>query len=104
MLKLGTILLSLMLLSACASSPYKQPDYIVNTIVPRAQPEDKSIAFPVCKNEITGDLLECERLWRQAYCLLVAQYDLFMRRATQDKHSVSVPVVCTEPFRPDTSG
>jgi len=72
----------------------KTPDYIVTTIIPRAQPEDKSVAYPVCENEKTGDLLDCERLWKQSFCLLVEQYDIFMRRATSDKHSVKTPPVC----------
>lgn len=60
----------------------------------RVQPEDKSVAYPVCENLTNGDLLDCESLWQQSYCLLVKQYSVFMSRATEDKHQVTTPVVC----------
>jgi len=83
-----------MVLSGCATTNTATPDFIVNTIIPKAQPEDKSVAYPVCENQKTGDLFDCEKLWRQSFCLLVKKYDVFMRRSTQDKHTVTTPPVC----------
>lgn len=94
MRKIGMTVFCLMLLSACGTINKQQPDYIVNTIIPRAQPEDKKVDYPVCKNEKTGDVFDCERLWKQKFCLLAKQYDIFMRRATKDKHQVEIPETC----------
>ena len=86
-----------MVLSGCsnlAATRTKTPDYIVTTVLPRAQAEDKSIAYPQCQYEITGDLIECLRDTKQAFCMLVAQYSLYMRRASRDKDDVIRPAIC----------
>jgi len=67
----------------------------VNNIYPKAQIEDRELpSKPVCANETVGDILECEQKLAAWGCIISNKFDIFMRRATNDKQSVILDPTC----------
>lgn len=98
MLRTGLSLLFLLALMSSYGCGSVKERYIVQKIIPRAQPEemrdDISVPAPVCDNKTNGDLLSCKNAWKRYACVTVFRMSNVMFRLTQDNDSYEIPEAC----------
>lgn len=73
---------------------------MTNWKVPTAQPEELQIEEPTtCRNNVVGDIIDCEGHLLRWACLGLVKINVFVKRATEnpitkENQEIMMPLIC----------